>query len=242
MHLSLEFRYYKYYNTEKHQESVKSELRNEMYKLDYDFVTNFIDEGSVLDIGCGGGFFLDVFDGSRFDKFGVEYGDDGFNVAYEKYPDKVYQGQFTDLDNIENDSFDLIIFRGVLEHVVNPKDHLMKASQVLKNNGWLFISATPNLNSLCADLFRDKFNQHIPAEHIIHFSDIHFKKYLKDIGFRLASERVFYTETPYANIYEDAKLISKAIELREENKNIEFSSPAWYGNMMTLLFQKRHVN
>ena len=153
--------YYKYYNTEKHQELVKSELRDEMYKLEYDFVTNFIDGGNVLDVGCGGGFFLDVFDSSRFDKFGVEYGDDGFNTAYGKYPDKVYQGQFPDLDNIENDSFDLIIFRGVLEHVVNPKDYLMKASQVLKNNGWLFISATPNLNSLCADLFRDKFNQHI---------------------------------------------------------------------------------
>jgi ubiquinone/menaquinone biosynthesis C-methylase UbiE len=135
---------------------------------------------------------------------------------------------------------DLIIFRGVLEHVVNPKDYLLKAKRTLKVGGYILITATPNLNSLCADLFRNNFNQHIPAEHIIHFSDEHFKSYLKDNDINLVSERVFYEETPYANIYEDAKKITKAISLKENNQKIDFPSPAWYGNMMTLLFKKEN--
>ena len=230
--------YYKNYNSEKHQEEEKSKLRDSMYRIERDFVQAFLNKGKILDVGCGGAFFLDYFDTDKFDKFGVEYGDDGFNVASKKYPDKILQGEFPLLDEILPNTMDLIIFRGVLEHVINPKDYLLKAKDVLKENGLLLITATPNLNSLCADLFRENFNQHMPAEHIMHFSDQHFKSFLEDEGFNLKSERVFYTETPYANPYEDVKKIAKALEFKEKGKKIDFKSPSWYGNMMTLLFQK----
>lgn len=230
--------YYKNYNTEKHQELVKSSLREKMYKLENEFVTSFIKKGNILDVGCGGAFFLDSFDDTKYNKYGVEYGEDGFNVANKKYPNKILHGEFPLLDNIKDDTMDLVIFRGVLEHVINPKDYLLKAKRTLRNGGYIFISATPNLNSLCADLFKNNFNQHIPAEHIIHFSDKHFKDFLKEHYINLVSERIFYDDTPYANIYEDSKKIIKAILLKEQGKQIDFKSPAWYGNMMTLLFQK----
>jgi len=233
--------YYKNYNSEKHQEAVKSSLREKMYKIENEFVTSFVKEGNILDVGCGGGFFLDTFTDPKYIKYGVEYGEDGFNVANKKYPEKILKGEFPLLDSIGDNSMDLIIFRGVLEHVVNPKDYLLKAKRTLKNGGYIFISATPNLSSLCADLFRNNFNQHIPAEHIIHFSDNHFKDFLKEHNIQLVSERVFYEETPYANIYEDAKKITKALLLKEQGKTVDFRSPAWYGNMMTLLFQKREL-
>lgn len=230
--------YYKNYNTEKHQELVKSELRDKMYKIENEFVISFLKEGNILDVGCGGAFFLDSFDNEKFNKNGVEYGDDGFRVASGKYPNKIMQGEFPLLDEIKDNTMDLIIFRGVLEHVVNPKDYLLKAKRTLKEDGYILITATPNLNSLCADLFRNNFNQHIPAEHIILFKDEHFKSFLKENNIKLVSERVFYTETPYANVCEDAKKITKAINLKDNNEEINFESPAWYGNMMTLLFRK----
>lgn len=128
-------KYYKNYNTEKHQELVKSELREKMYQIENEFVTNFIKEGNILDIGCGGAFFLDTFDETQFNKHGVEYGDDGFKVASKKYPNKILQGEFPLLDNIKDNTMDLIIFRGVLEHVINPKDYLLKAKRTLKTGG-----------------------------------------------------------------------------------------------------------
>lgn len=230
--------YYKNYNTEKHQELIKSSLRDDMYKIENELVTNFLKKGHILDVGCGGAFFLDSFDNKNYDKYGVEYGDDGFKVASSKYPAKILQGEFPLLKDIKDNSMDLVIFRGVLEHVINPKDYLKKAKKVLKKGGYIFITATPNLNSLCADIFRNNFNQHIPAEHIILFNDEHLKTYLKELNFNLTSERIFYLETPYANIYEDARKITKAIELKEKGESINFKSPAWYGNMMTLLFKK----
>ena len=230
--------FYKNYNTEMHQAPSEKKLREKMYLLENRFINEFVDNGDILDVGCGGAFFLDTFDDSKFNKHGIEFGSDGFNVASKKYSERIYQGEFPKLDNVKENSFDLVIFRGVLEHVTNPKDYLIKASRVLKKGGYLFISATPNLNSLCADLFRENFNQHLPDEHIIHFGDNHFKDYLPDIGFQFTSERIFYTETPYANLYEDAKLIAKAIDLRENKKEVNFKSPAWYGNMMTLMFRK----
>lgn len=230
--------YYKNYNTEKHQELVKSSLRENMYTIENNFVTDFLKKGNILDVGCGGAFFLDSFNNKNYNKLGVEYGDDGFRVASAKYPNKILQGEFPLLDEIKDNSMDLVIFRGVLEHVINPKDYLNKAKKVLKEGGYIFITATPNLNSLCAELFRNNFNQHLPAEHIILFSDEHFKIYLKELNFNLTSERIFYLETPYANAYEDAKKIAKAIKLKENNELINFKSPAWYGNMMTLLFKK----
>lgn len=230
--------YYKNYNSRKHQEEVKRNLRDKMYQLEFKFLNDFIKKGNILDVGCGGGFFLDSFNNEQYTKCGVEYGEDGFNVANKKYPHNIFKGEFPLLDNIPKGTFDLIIFRGVLEHVINPKDYLKKAYDSLKDGGFLFISATPNLNSLCADLFRENFNQHIPAEHIILFGDNHFKTHLNKIGFKLISERIFYVETPYANILEDAKKITDALELKANENVISFKSPAWYGNMMTLLFQR----
>lgn len=231
-------KFYLEYNSDKHQAGGDlRDLRHAMYLLDAEFVTKYISSGKVLDVGCGGGFFLDVFDDTRFDKYGIEFGLDGFEVASEKYPGKIRHGELT--DQTFNEHFDLVMFRGVIEHLVNPKECLSIAANLLRPGGFLFITATPNLKSFCADLFRENFNQHLPDEHIIGLSDRHLKDFLPTLGLQLSGQQAFYLETPYANLEEDAKKIQDALRIRASGQRIKFKSPPWFDNMMTLIFQKR---
>ena len=46
----------------------------------------------------------------------------------------------------------------------------------------------------------------------------------------------FYDKTPYANVAEDINLVAKAIKLRQKGETINFKSPPFYGNMMSLIY------
>jgi len=45
--------------------------RDDVYEIDHNWVTKFIDAGSVLDIGCSGGFFLSKFSADKWEREGV---------------------------------------------------------------------------------------------------------------------------------------------------------------------------
>ena len=62
--------------------------------------------------------------------------------------------------------------------------------------------------------------------------------YLDKIRLRKIGERYFYIETPYADENADLLKMAKAIQYRNEGKNIDFSAPSYWGNMMTLMYKK----
>ena len=134
-----------------------------MYKLELNFIKKGINNyeriKNVLDVGCGGGYLLDLLkiDGKK--TFGTEIGIDSFNVARKKH--KMYFGNF-DHKLVIKKQFDLIIFRGVIEHVEDPIGYIKKAQKLLKKNGHIFITATPNLNCIAAKLFKERWSLHRP--------------------------------------------------------------------------------
>jgi 2-polyprenyl-3-methyl-5-hydroxy-6-metoxy-1,4-benzoquinol methylase len=222
--------YYKdYYSLVHNVQDLKK--RNLMYKIESDFIKKFFTGGNVLDIGCSDGSFLKFFAGCN--RYGIEFGEQAVSKAKGNIS-KIFYGDFTDI-NFEI-KFDLIIFRGVIEHIRNPKIYLEKSISLLKDCGKIFITSTPNRNSICAQLFKEFWNQN-NLGHIFHFSSNDLKTFFKEHGLELVAEKYFYRETPY---YSDGDIgtIKRAIEYLKNGKEINFQSPAYWENLMSLVFEK----
>lgn len=217
----------------------KMQLRESQYQIDKGFIENFISSGKVLDIGCNGGFFLDVLS-KRFEKHGIDIDEQAVEYARKHYPfgknvicidlaDAPYPRGF----------FDLIIMRGTIEHLPNPVSAILKVSQLLKPHGYYYITATPNVNSFCADLYRERWNLFHPVQHIFYFSPETLSKICSKFKLKLIAKDFPYLETPYINVKNDHKEVLRAVKLKEKGKkDVMKISPAFWGNMMSLVFRK----
>ena len=160
------------YNTKNNQNRVNDikslQMREEMFRLECDYLLKHIKtHKSILDIGCGGGGFLQSFP-DQYNKIGTEY-DPVIVRATEKKGIKCYSGDFLKLKFTET-SFDVIIFRGVIEHVLDPKGTLEKASDMLVKKGLMYITSTPNLSSVCAEVYRGNWNI-VGPDHLYYFDE-----------------------------------------------------------------------
>ena len=149
---------------------------------------------------------------------------------------QVWCGKFNELEIYRR--FDLIVFRGVIEHIPDPKSYLHKAVALLEDQGFIYITATPNSDAFCCELFKENWNQHVPEEHLMHFHPGHFDGFFLDAGFKKVIEFFLYEETPYANREQDILKTAEALNLKMNNQKIDFKSPPFWGNMMSLIYQK----
>ena len=213
----------------------KMRLRTDQYILDSSVLKNFISSGKLLDVGCNGGFFLSAL-GEKFDRHGTELDPTAVEYARKNYPEfgnNVFQGGIEET-KYGDQFFDAITMRGLFEHVSNPNRVVSKAVKMLKQGGYLYLCATPNGESLCADIYRDNWTLFHPVQHLWHFSPdnlaILFEKYrLKPVWKDLQ-----YLGTPYAQPKTDLMKIADKIQ-NPDSKEI---SPPFFENMMSLLFQK----
>jgi SAM-dependent methyltransferase len=101
---------------------------------------------NIIDVGCGSGAgFLYLKEAlSNVNYYGVEASEDSIlslNDMGVKVVDSDIEGAWTER---YKDSFDLLIMRHVLEHVLNPVDALKKISKTLSSNGVAYI-AVPDM-------------------------------------------------------------------------------------------------
>ncbi len=229
-------KYYATYLTDMHRaDALKNKQRELMYELEFKFIDKISGPGKVLDVGCGAGLFLDVFKANGYSCHGVEFGAEAAAAASKKH--QIYTGNFSKLGITEK--FDLIVFRGVIEHIPQPRAYLDEAVRLLDNGGYIFITSTPNADAFSCELFKEKWNQHVPEAHLMHFRPDHFEQYFRSVGLEIIAEYFFYEETPYANFEEDIIAVAKAIEMRRAGKPVDFISPGFWGNMMSIVYVKR---
>ena len=95
--------------------------------------------GTILDIGCGVGDWQAHLHGSWM-KYAVEPDTYAAEIARGK---GIYVSDYDYAD----ESFDVIVFRGTIQHIENPFEILRKAAGLLRHGGLLVFLATPNTNS-----------------------------------------------------------------------------------------------
>ena len=214
---------------------LKMQQRNKQYLIDRDLIQKFVKKGRILDIGCNGGFFLSTFS-NKYQKFGTEVDKQAVSYAKKNFPSFAKNIFYTNIldAKFKNKSFDLIIMRGVIEHVSQPKKYFNQISKLLKKNGYLYICATPNGESHTFNIYKERWNLFHPVQHLWHFSPKNLEILGKKYDIELIYKDFYYLGTPYENFKNDIKEISKEL-VKKSNK----ISPPFFENMMSLVFKKK---
>lgn len=116
-------------------ESNETHLRGEARRAIADLPCK---SGTLLEIGCAGGFFLDEARLAGFDVLGVELNPEMVEHARETLGLTVHCGMFERV-GLNNGSFDVIVVQDVMEHVREPRKFTEHAAALLKAGGHLFV-------------------------------------------------------------------------------------------------------
>lgn len=218
-----------------HTEGGALEKRLLMYDIEIKELESLTSSGSIIDVGCGGGFFLNRL-GNHWQKYGVEFNPVAAKSAQENFGIDVRVGEFTNL-GYDPESFDVVNLRGTIEHFPDPYKYLEESYRVLKKDGLIAIN-TPNVGAFCAKLYKDKFNMVDPVHHIYYFSDKTLEEMLKKVGFKIVRKRFFYFGTPYIHWTDGFKILAACFRKLFSGNVGEKKSPAFFDNIVHLYAQK----
>jgi 2-polyprenyl-3-methyl-5-hydroxy-6-metoxy-1,4-benzoquinol methylase len=143
-----------------------------------------LSNGSILDVGCGAGFFLRALDSKKWDRFGVET-----SAAAAKATEAaigsghVFTGTLT-ASSWEAAQFDVITFWSALEHTNEPRINLSEARRIVKPGGTLIVQL-PNAASYQARLFGGDWFALDAPRHRYHFTLPVLERLLSEIGFEV---------------------------------------------------------
>ena len=230
--------FYSNYYQNRVQNAELSVLRQDAYRLDRNWISQFISGGKVLDIGCSDGSFLSFFDPVNWDRYGIDLTDDATDVATKKHGIKTFLGKIWETD--VGQDYDLVMMRGVIEHFKDPILVLDKCMQILKPGGLLFITATPAGDSFAFSTYREKWRMFTPYEHIHFFTVKLLTLLIEQRSGKYVSHHYQYEESPYADVVNDFKKISDdivAIAADGNRSNID-TSPPFPGSMLTAAWRK----
>jgi SAM-dependent methyltransferase len=197
--------------------------RRAMYRQEYERITRYIQSGSVLDVGCGCGDFLELFTPSRWERFGIEVAP----VALEVLENR---GIRTDLVGKPDESFDLVVFRGTLQHLDEPITTIKRCIRWLHAGGYMVFLATPNIGSLCYRLFQE-LPAIDPPRNFMQVSDRILQGILENLGMEVLRFEFPYRGTPYARPVRDT--VSFVLRLLGVRRDFAF-----WGNMLECYARK----
>ena len=186
-----------YYSNEYYGDRLGKEpdKRSRSFKLESEFINKYIKRGTLIDIGCATGEFLDALNWTG-EKYGMEVSDYAINTAKKKgirFDKDIFAGE---------ELFDLIIFRGTIQHIDTPMYYIKQSFKALKKGGYVVFLATPNADSICYKLFgtlnflAPHLNFYIPSETTL-------PQILTNFGFKVIETRFPYLGSPYASPIKD---------------------------------------
>ncbi len=149
--------------------------------------------GSLLEVGCAYGFFLDETRLTFTRSVGVDVASGAVAQARERFGVDARVDDFPAMDLAGE--FDIVCMWDTLEHVPRPDAFLSKAHAVLRPGGHLFIT-TGDMGSLNARIRGPKWRQIHPPSHINYFSRETLTRMLDRLGFTvLGIETAAYYHT-----------------------------------------------
>jgi 2-polyprenyl-3-methyl-5-hydroxy-6-metoxy-1,4-benzoquinol methylase len=143
-------------------------------------ITKFNKGNTALDFGCGTGDFLYTLQKQGLQVDGVEPS----NLARAKAAELNNQPIYSDINEIENKTFDVITAWHVIEHVPDLHATLLKLKTLLAKNGTVFI-AVPNYQSYDSSVYKKYWAGYDVPRHLWHFSKKSMTHLLQSHGFAL---------------------------------------------------------
>jgi 2-polyprenyl-3-methyl-5-hydroxy-6-metoxy-1,4-benzoquinol methylase len=181
-----------YYGKEKRYGAFSSKIVNYLARRRVNYLGLLPSAGSVLDIGCGQGWFLKQFKNQGWETLGIEVSDIAAFHARDQLGLKIIVGENA-TSTVNSDQYDVIGLWHVLEHLENPAIQLKEIHRLLKSNGKVLIGV-PNFGSTEARLGKDGwFHLDVPR-HLYHFNERSLSSILKEQGFKITKKQYFVPE------------------------------------------------
>ena len=112
--------------------------KNKLERIDK-FLTPYSKKGAnILDVGGGEGWNIDFFKDKGCNYFSIEPIERLAKLILERGGEVIGESIYTDYPKHEG-TFDILIFRHVLEHMMRPKDALIHLKRLLAPNGILYL-------------------------------------------------------------------------------------------------------
>lgn len=147
-------------------------------------ILNFIpiQNGQLLDIGCGFGWVVKEAENRGFKAYGVDQSKTYTNLGKKTLGVDLKN---VSLEKFKSDKrFDVITINHVLEHIKKPTPFLNKVHKLIKSDGTVFV-AVPNIDSLMSKIFRNRWYGLQPNQHIWQFTPSLLQKVLSENKFQV---------------------------------------------------------
>lgn len=198
------------------------------------------EKGSVLDIGCASGYFLELMRDNGWSVEGIEL-DPSMQTVLDKKQIPTFPHPF---DEYKTDKkFDLITLFDVIEHLPEVHQTFKKLTDILDEKGIIAL-ITPDYNSFQSKFFGKNWFQLKPQEHIQYFTPATLQKAIEPHGLE-----IIYISKP--GQYADASFLLnrlKKYRLKLLHKIFSFlfkitgiTNKSWYigtGSMFVILGKK----
>ena len=178
------------------------------YKTNYD--ENFVEllikrfnlePGKLLDIGCGNQTTMKLFEKKGFDVYGADLiepeNKNKFNIKCSNFESEEIQ--------FDNNKFDIVFSKSVIEHLKNPNNIIKEALRVLKPGGKIILLTPSWLHTYWGPFYIDH-------THVSPFTVSSLKNILLLNNFKVNSVDVFY-QFPYVWKFSFLKYVCKFIAL-----------------------------
>ena len=157
--------------------------RSATFRRELDLIEKFCPhKGSLLDVGCFTGLFLELARRRGWSVSGIEPSHWAVAYAREKLNLNLMQGVFEDF-KFDDRSFDAITLWDVIEHITDPKSTLLALHKKLKDQGILLLN-TFNYDSIFRRIFGKKY-WFIERMHIYYFNPGTIKKMLEACNYKV---------------------------------------------------------
>jgi len=182
-------------------------------------------KGSLLEIGSAKGYFLAKAKEAGYEIYGLELNRVNYEYSRRQLGDNILDKTLSEV-HFDEEKFDVIYMRDVIEHIPNPKEFLNEVNRVLKPGGQLFLE-THNVDGWIYRIAREWHTVFFGFEHPNHWSPRTLKLALSQHGFTVSKVKHFsldftildilgYIVTPgFTTIYPKKvnKLLSRPINI-----------------------------
>jgi len=170
---------------EKHHQKLNDQINLHRENQRLDSIEVFQPSGKLLDIGAGRGYFLTAVQSrTHWQGTGLEISPTACQYAKKNFNLKILNTPL-EAAKLKNNSFDVITFHAVLEHLRHPFKNLKIAQQKLKPHG-LVVVRIPNIRSFefyFSKLLKRNYAGFI-FDHLHYFTPEGISLLLKKAGFK----------------------------------------------------------
>lgn len=131
----------------------------------------------LLEVGCSCGFLLDEARKEGWQAYGVELSSDVQKYAVDKLGLNVFHGTLDEVQ-FEDESFDVVLIIGTIEHLNDPVATIRETRRILKKGGLLVIQTINTKGPI-------RLYRLIPPEHLFYFSLANLTLLLHSEGFEV---------------------------------------------------------